>query len=78
MPNPTAATPRDALTVAEVASRLGISRKTVYRLAAANELPAPVLRVGRRLLVGRTAFDRALAGEPRAIPHVGGGDDAAA
>lgn len=69
---------RDALTVEEVAARLGISRKTAYRLAATNELPAPVLRVGRRLFIGRAAFDRALAGEPVAVPKAGGGDDAAA
>ena len=77
MPLPTTSE-RDGMTVEEVAARLGISLKTAYKLAAANELPAPVLRVGRRLIIGRAALDRALAGEPGFGQRAGGGDDAAA
>lgn len=57
----------DTLTIEEVAERLGISRTLAYALAKADRLPVPVLRLGRRLVVGREALDRVLAGqtEPR-------------
>ena len=47
---------RDMLTVAEVADRLGVAVATAYRAAGRNEFP--VLRVGRRLLIPRLAFQR--------------------
>ena len=71
-------TKRDALTVEEVAVRLGISRKTAYKLAGSNRLPAPTLRVGRRLLVGRAALDRALAGDAGPSTRVNRDGDAVA
>lgn len=77
MPHPTT-TERDALSVEEVAARLGISRKTAYKLAGSNRLPAPTLRVGRRLLVGRAALDRALAGEAGPDAQSNGDGDAVA
>jgi len=49
------------LTVVEVADRLGISRSTAYELAAADRLPVPVIRLGRRVVVARAALDRLLA-----------------
>ncbi|HEV2126814.1 MAG TPA: helix-turn-helix domain-containing protein [Chloroflexota bacterium] len=77
MPSPTAID-RGTLTIDEVAARLGIDRGTAYRLAKSDSLPAPVIRLGKRMVIGRTALERVLAGEPVASPKAGGGDDAAA
>ena len=63
---------RLTLTIDEVAAALGIDRSTAYALAKRDALPAPVLRLGRRLLVGRVALERALAGEPRRPDDAGG------
>jgi excisionase family DNA binding protein len=49
------------LTVEEAAERLGIGRTLAYELAKADRLPVPVLRLGRRLVVGRAALERELA-----------------
>ncbi len=54
---------RQTLTIEEVAAALGIDRSTAYALAKADRLPAPVIRLGRRMVVGRAALERALAGE---------------
>lgn len=56
---------RLTLTIDEVAAALGIDRSTCYALAKRDALPAPVVRLGRRMVVGRVALERALAGEPR-------------
>lgn len=55
------------LTVPEVARRLGISRGLAYQLARRGELP--VLRLGKRLVIPRKAFDRLLeqAGQEAAV-----------
>ena len=59
---------RQTLTIAEAAAVLGIDRSPAYTLAAADRLPVPVIRLGRRLVVGRAALERVLAqtstGEP--------------
>ena len=47
------------LTVEEAARELGISRKLAYQLAGEGRIPA--IRLGRRLLIPRVAFDRFLA-----------------
>jgi excisionase family DNA binding protein len=65
---------RATLTIEEAAERLGVSRKHAYELAAADRLPVAVIRLGRRLVVGRAALERVLAGEP--IRREGPGDDA--
>ncbi len=52
---------RLTLTIEETAVALGIDRSTCYELAAADRLPVPVMRLGRRV-VGRRALERALAG----------------
>jgi excisionase family DNA binding protein len=62
------------LTVEEAARRLGISRKHAYGLAAADRLPVPTIRLGRRLVVPRLALERLLAGYRRS-PGDGGADD---
>jgi len=77
MPSPTA-TDRGTLTIDEVAARLGIDRGTAYRLAKNDCLPVPVIRLGKRMVIGRAALDRVLAGESMTNPRAGGGDDAAA
>ena len=63
------------MTVEEAASALGISRSLAYELAKADRLPAPVIRLGRRLVVSREGLERALARE--AASRAGSGDEAA-
>jgi excisionase family DNA binding protein len=52
---------RLTLTVPEAAERLGISRNAAYEAAQRGEIPS--IRVGKRLLVPRAAFEKLLAGE---------------
>jgi excisionase family DNA binding protein len=54
---------RGTYSIEEVAARLGIDRGTAYRLAKSDDLPVPVLRLGKRRVVGRAALDRVLSGE---------------
>ena len=61
---------RLTLTIQEAAARLGISRKHAYELAAADRLPVPTIRLGRRLVVSRLALERVLvAVRPDANEH---------
>ncbi len=53
----------DMMTLAELAKRLGISMTAAYDLANQNALPVPVVRVGRRFLFSRTAYERLLAAQ---------------
>ena len=62
---------RDTLTIDEVAAKLGIDRGTAYRLAKSDRLPVPVIRLGKRMVIGRAALDRVLSGE-RVAAGVGG------
>jgi len=48
------------LTIEEAAKMLGIGRNTAYLAAGRGEIP--VIRVGRRFLVPRAAFERFLDG----------------
>jgi len=48
--------------VDEVAGRLGIHRLTMYSAIKRNEVPFPIIRIGRRIVVPREAFDRVMAG----------------
>lgn len=50
---------RDTFDLPEVATRLGISRSTIYRLAEKGTIPT--IRLGRRLLVPRAALEELLA-----------------
>lgn len=52
------------LTIEETARRLGISRTLAYELDAADRLPVPEIRLGRRMVVFRAALDRALTAAP--------------
>jgi excisionase family DNA binding protein len=48
---------RQTLTIEEAAAVLGIDRSTAYALAAADQLPVPVIR---RMVVSRAALDQVL------------------
>ena len=50
------------MTIPEVAGALGISRGLAYELAKRGELPVPVIRCGRRLLVSREKVNDLLGG----------------
>ena len=57
---------KKVLTIMEAAEELGISKGSAYEAARAGKIPT--IRIGRRLIVPRVAFDRMLAqaGEPEA------------
>jgi excisionase family DNA binding protein len=48
----------DTLTVPEAGQRLGIGRRQAYDAARRGEIP--VIRIGRRVLVPKPAFERLL------------------
>jgi excisionase family DNA binding protein len=48
------------LSIDEVARALGINRGSAYQAAATGEIPT--IRIGRRLLVPKAAFERLLEG----------------
>lgn len=52
---------RLTLTIEEAAEALGVARMTAYQ--AANRGEIPTIRIGRRLLVPRAAFEKMLAGD---------------
>lgn len=54
----------DTLTVPEAAERLGISRNAGYEAVKRGELPS--IKIGKLILIPRAAFERMLAGEPKA------------
>lgn len=54
---------RRTVTVTEAARQLGISRSFAYQAIARGDFPVPVLRIGGRVVVSRTALDRYLDGE---------------
>lgn len=60
--------PKDTLTLDELAARMGISRTVAYELARADRLPVPVIRVGRRFLFSRPAYERLIEGQPSPGP----------
>jgi excisionase family DNA binding protein len=55
---------RATMTVTEAARVLGISRGKAYEAAARGEIPT--LKIGRRILVPRTALERLLMQQPLA------------
>lgn len=54
----------DVLTVEEARARLRMGRNAIYDALARNEIPN--IRVGRKYLVPRVAFEAMLRGEGRA------------
>lgn len=67
--------PRETFTIEELAARLGINRSTAYERARRDELPVPVIRIGRRYLVSRKAYEAMMSAqhEPGSAPTL---DDA--
>ena len=58
-PSPLPSTPeRDTYDLPEVATRLGVSRTSIYRWAKDGTIPT--IRLGRRLLVPRAALEELL------------------
>ena len=53
----------DTLTLYDLARLWGVSYTTVYEQARANTLPVPVIRVGRRYLVSRRAYDTVMSAQ---------------
>jgi excisionase family DNA binding protein len=51
------------LSVEEAAVLLGEARSTIYRAVKAGTLPLPVVRIGERLRIPRSAVDRLIAGD---------------
>ena len=47
--------PKRSLTVSEAAGELGISRNAAYEAVRVGEIPA--LRIGRRVIIPRVAFE---------------------
>ncbi len=52
---------RQTLTIAEAARALGIGRNQAYEAAHRGEIPT--IKIGKRLLVPRIAFEKMLNGE---------------
>ncbi len=50
------------MTIPEVARALGISRNLAYELAKRDELPVPVIKLGRRMVLSRRAVELLLSG----------------
>lgn len=67
-----AAQQSDMMTQEEFANRLGIGMTAAYELANQDALPIPVIRVGRRFLFSRIAYERRLAvqHEPKSAQRV--------
>jgi excisionase family DNA binding protein len=55
---------RLTLTLPEVAEALGLGRNTVYTAAKRGDLPLPIVKIGKRLVVPRQAVDELLASQP--------------
>ena len=58
----------DTLTLYDLARLWGVSYSTVYEQARANTLPVPVIRVGRRYLVSRKAYDAVMTAQHEPAP----------
>jgi excisionase family DNA binding protein len=54
---------RRTVTVEIAARMLGIGRQLAYELVRVGRFPTPVIRVGRRVVIPREPFERALRGE---------------
>jgi predicted DNA-binding transcriptional regulator AlpA len=59
-PTQSAPTERLTLNIDTVATVLGINRSTAFELARRDQLPVPVIRLGRRLVVSRRALEAVL------------------
>jgi excisionase family DNA binding protein len=60
---------RSVLSVEEVRSQLGLSRSLMYDAVRSGQIPA--IRIGRRILIPRTALEQLLNGTmPERTPNV--------
>ncbi len=50
----------DTMTLAELAANLNIGMTRAYKMARANTLPIPVLKIGREYRFSRRALERLL------------------
>jgi excisionase family DNA binding protein len=53
----------DTMNLEEFALRMGISLTVAYELARKNELPVPVIRIGRQYRFSRRAFEALMNGQ---------------
>ena len=53
---------RQTINIGPCAQLLGINRSTAYDLARRDQLPIPVIRLGRRMVVSRRVLDQLLDG----------------
>lgn len=58
-----AADRRQTLNIEDVARVLGINRSTADELAGRDQLPVPVIRLARRMVVSRRALEDLLAAQ---------------
>ena len=67
----TTATPiePDVMTLEEMAQRMGRSYHVVYELARQDRLPVPVIRVGRRYLFSRKAYEQVMNAQHEPEPQ---------
>lgn len=65
---PSLPSPRETLTLEELAAALDISLTTAYQLARTNALPIPALKLGRQWRFSRRALFRYLDGETVVTP----------
>lgn len=59
----------DVMTLEEMAQRMGRSYHVVYELARADKLPVPVIRVGRRYLFSRKAYQAVMDAQHEPEPQ---------
>jgi predicted DNA-binding transcriptional regulator AlpA len=52
---------RETLNIEAVGRVLGVSRAVAYELARRDELPVPVIRLGRRMVVSKRALEEVLS-----------------
>lgn len=52
---------RETLNIETAGKMLGISRPVAYQLARRDQLPVPVIRLGRRMVVSRRALEDLLS-----------------
>lgn len=60
---------RDTMDLLELRKRLGISQTVAYALANKNELPVPVIRIGRQFRFSRRAWDALMAAQHSGAPQ---------
>lgn len=52
---------RETLNIEAAGKMLGISRAVAYELARRDQLPVPVIRLGRRMVVSKRALEEVLS-----------------